>query len=157
MNRGYITGNGSGAKLDSCMAIMTDLHTRAQNIANTRKMYCPDWSVTYGLRTAEEQFELFKLGRTYHEESHEWFIYDKSKVVTYCDGYEKLSVHQTGYAIDICAYIDGKANFDIENLALIATCYFEAASDMGIDIDWGGSFKSISDACHIEIAEKDRE
>ncbi len=96
--------------------------------------------------TPEEQYALYLKGR----DDVGRVLYTE-QVVTNCDGYRIKSVHQSRLAVDFFAYIDGKANYEPANLALIATCFFEAASDMGIDIDWGGSWRSISDAPHIEI------
>jgi peptidoglycan L-alanyl-D-glutamate endopeptidase CwlK len=52
-----------------------------------------DFAITSGLRTLEEQQELFKQG--------------KSK----CDGIKIKSKHQLGLAIDICPVIDGKIDY----------------------------------------------
>jgi peptidoglycan L-alanyl-D-glutamate endopeptidase CwlK len=48
-----------------------------------------------GVRTAEQQNELYKQGRSYK------------------DGYEEKSKHQSGKALDILPYIDGQA-IDLE-------------------------------------------
>lgn len=45
---------------------------------------------TGGLRTAEQQNEIFNIGNSE------------------CDGYDKKSYHQTGLAIDFVPYINGK-------------------------------------------------
>lgn len=119
---------------------MQKLCFKALEIANRRKTHCPDFGISAGRRTTEEQQKLYAQGRT-----------TKGSIVTNCDGIKQKSVHQSGLAIDFYAYVDGKANYEISNLALIATCFFEAATDLGINIDWGGSFKSISDCPHIEI------
>lgn len=119
------------------------------DIANKRKLYCPDWGVTCGYRSEEEQFELYKLGRTYEEDTFTWVVTDPSKIATNCDGSQIRSVHQDRNAIDI--YVVGEDEYDPAQLALVVTCFFEAADEMDIRIDWGGSFRSISDAPHIEI------
>ena len=84
-----------------------------------------DFTVLYGVRTAEEQFALFKKGRG--EVSDAWVVVDKKKVVTYCDGYLKKSKHQSGDAVDIVFYHkrpphirweDTAANFYLVGLAL---------------------------------------
>lgn len=58
-----------------------------------------DFGISFGLRTPEEQFELYKLGRTLVGKT--WKITDKSKVVTYKDGFKNKSKHNTGEAVDI--------------------------------------------------------
>jgi len=123
---------------------MQTLCYEALRIANRRKTHCPDFGITYGLRTAQEQYELYELGRELG-----------GTVVTNCDGYDKKSVHQSGLAIDFVVWIDGKISQDPAQYALVATCFFEAAGEVltaqSLDMDWGGSFKSISDLGHVEL------
>lgn len=140
MNRNYQFGNASIANIATTEPIMQKLCHEALRIANRRQLYCPDFGISAGLRTAEEQHDLYQSGRT-----------KAGKILTHCDGYQIQSVHQTGLAVDFYAYVDGKINYDICNLALIATCFFEAASNLEINVDWGGSFRSISDLPHFEI------
>ena len=61
-----------------------------------------DFAVTHGHRTPEEQFELFKKGRSLNMDG-KWIITDRKKVVTYVDGYEKKSKHnaEPSKAIDM--------------------------------------------------------
>ena len=77
-----------------------------------------------GLRTAEEQEVLFQTG--------------KSKA----DGYNKKSYHQTGKAVDVYAYVDGKASWDEHHLAMVATAVLQSASELGYSVRWGGLWKS---------------
>ena len=88
-----------------------------------------------GIRTAERQHELFEDG--------------KSKA----DGYHKRSPHQSGRALDFYAYVDGKASWDREHLAMVAAAFLQAASELGIRVRWGGLFRSFSDMPHIELIE----
>lgn len=149
MNRQYEYSGRSSANIRTTHAIMQELCKRAMLIANTRKAYCPDFGISFGFRTAEEQFELYKKGREFVCGS--WEVADQSKVVTNCDGYDKLSVHQSALAIDFYCYIDGKANYKNSNIALVVTCFYEAAADMGVKMNSGLNFKSISDGCHVEL------
>ena len=87
-----------------------------------------------GKRTAEFQNDLFLGG--------------KSK----CDGYENLSYHQTGNAIDVYAYVDGKASWDIKHLTIIADTIKRVALRMGIDIEWGGDWTKFVDMPHYQLA-----
>ena len=120
---------------------MQQLCHEALRIANSRKMYCPDFGISHGLRTTEEQYNLYCKGR----------FGSTGGIVTNCDGVEKKSVHQFGYAIDFFPIINGQYNDEPENLALVATCFFEAAGNLGLQMDWGGSFRSISDGFHVEL------
>ena len=86
-----------------------------------------------GLRTAERQLELFNDG--------------KSKA----DGYNKLSKHQSGKALDFFAYVDGKASWNELHLAMVACAFLQAASILGIQLEWGGLWKSFKDMPHVQL------
>jgi hypothetical protein len=89
---------------------------------------------TYGgLRTASEQAQLYADG--------------KSKA----DGYDKKSYHQTGNALDVYAYVDWKASWSPEHLALVAAAMLQAASELGIHLEWGGHWKSFKDMPHFQL------
>jgi peptidoglycan L-alanyl-D-glutamate endopeptidase CwlK len=133
MNRNYRYSSNSRANIESTSLTMNDLCDRAIKIANTRKLYCPDFGISEGKRTKARQEYLFKEG------------------ASNCDGTIHRSKHQDGLAVDYYAYIDGKADYSPGDLALIFTCFQEAASDMNIQIKWGGNFNSIADCPHIEL------
>lgn len=84
-----------------------------------------------GLRTAEEQNDLFEDG--------------KSK----CDGYDRESYHQSGKALDFYAYVDGAASWKREHLTEVAAAFLQAASMLGYKLQWGGFWPW--DAPHVEI------
>ena len=70
-----------------------------------------------------------------------------------CDGYVKLSFHQSGKALDFYA-IDpetGKASWDEELLAQVACAFLQAAINLNIKISWGGLWKSRKDMPHVEL------
>ncbi len=75
---------------------------------------------TGGLRTAEQQNKLYLDG--------------KSKA----DGFEKRSKHQSGTALDVYAYVDGKASWSKDHLTIIAGAFLEAARRLNYKITWGG-------------------
>lgn len=96
-----------------------------------------------GIRTKQRQNELFRKG------------------VSKADGYVKLSNHQSGEALDFYAYVDGKASWREDYLAMIAAAFLQAASMLGYKLSWGGLWSSnkkvnnISygwDMAHIELA-----
>lgn len=89
---------------------------------------------TGGKRTALEQNALFKEG------------------LSMCDGYKKLSNHQSGNALDFYAYVDGKGSWEKEHLAQIACAFLQAANELGVKLNWGGLFKSFEDMPHLELA-----
>ncbi len=99
-----------------------------------------------GKRTAPVQNGLFKKG--------------KSKA----DGYNKLSKHQLGKALDFYAYVNNSTSWEHEHLTMVACAYFQAASILGYKIKWGGLWKSKNpvikngvpygwDCPHIELVE----
>jgi len=98
-----------------------------------------------GMRTAKEQNELYKEGNSTK------------------DGYEKKSKHQSGKAVDLLPYLNGKALTGKEAkkyyLILIGVA-FSCASELGIKIrsgsnwDQDGEFltdQSFQDLPHIEL------
>lgn len=88
-----------------------------------------------GLRTEAEQRELFEAG--------------KSQL----DGYRRKSYHQTGRALDVYAYVDGQASWEIEHLAQVACAMFQAADELNVSIRYGGLWRSFTDFPHFELAE----
>lgn len=95
-------GNSSQSKLNTCHP---DLIVLFQEVI---KYF--DNTIVYGIRTPEEQFELFKQGR-FLNSLGVWAVWDKSKVVTYCDGINKKSNHNytPSKAVDSIPYpIDWK-------------------------------------------------
>jgi|TARA_B110000908_G_scaffold56308_1_gene68549 peptidoglycan L-alanyl-D-glutamate endopeptidase CwlK len=88
---------------------------------------------TGGLRTLDDQVKLFTEG--------------KSK----CDGRATKSYHQTGKAVDVYAYVDGKASWDKLDLALVAAAMLQASAELGYELKWGGLWKSWQDYPHFEL------
>ena len=88
-----------------------------------------------GMRTVEDQAALFTAG--------------KSK----CDGRTNKSYHQTGRALDVYAYVDGKASWEKEHLAIVAVAMMQAANELGHKLEWGGLFISFTDMPHFQIGE----
>ena len=88
-----------------------------------------------GKRTAEEQRDLFDSG------------------ASQCDGTKNKSKHQSGLAVDVYAYVDGKASWKEEHLTLVATAMLQAASILGHKLSWGGLWTNFKDMPHFEIVE----
>jgi len=88
-----------------------------------------------GMRTAEEQKELFDKGRSR------------------ADGTKNKSYHQTGKAFDIFAYVDGKASWEKEHLKPIAKHILKVAKDQfDINLEWGGHWNGFKDMPHFQIS-----
>ena len=116
-----------------------------------------DFKIIQGLRTAAYQNELYQQGRT-----------KPGKIVTKLDGYNKKSNHQAkadgyGHAVDIavCGYYDKNGNyvkcttdaemFDNKKLVEISRHVKAVAKEMGLDIVWGGDWKTLYDTPHYEL------
>ena len=149
MGRKYKYSKNSLTKILSVKPDLQAVCHRALEIANNRKLHCPDFGVSQGIRTQEEQFQLFKIGREYNASMKDYVV--TGDIVTNCDGVFKKSNHQGGNAVDVYAYVGGKANYDTDNLALIATCFMQAASEIGVKLVWGGNYESFIDGAHFEL------
>lgn len=85
-----------------------------------------------GKRTAQEQAQL------YAEKKSD------------CDGYRKKSHHQSGTALDVYAYVDGKASWEKEHLAMVAAAMLQAAAELGVKLEWGGLWTRFVDMPHFQ-------
>ena len=75
---------------------------------------------TGGLRTEADQAKLFADG------------------VSKADGVNNKSYHQSGKAMDVYAYVDGKASWDKLHLAVIASAMLPASAQLGYKLKWWG-------------------
>lgn len=117
---GYKLGTKSLLKLSTVDDKLQDVVKRAIEISKC------DFSVTDGLRTAEQQHALYKKGASTK------------------DGYNKKSMHQSGLAVDLVPYIDGKLKWDVDACITIAEAVREAAEELGCTIRWGGTWTVIT-------------
>lgn len=119
-------GNTSKDRLATC-------DKRLQDLANMMLERSPfDLTVTCGYRTEQEQNEAYKNGKS------------RAKF-----GQSKHNVFPSK-AVDICPY---PINWDSKDprwteMALNAMW---CAGKLGVEITWGGSFKSIKDLPHFEM------
>ena len=90
-----------------------------------------------GVRTAVQQKKLFDEG------------------VSKADGVTHKSFHQTGNAVDVYAYVDGKASWDHEHLAVVAAAMLQASSELGIPLEWGGLWTGFCDRPHFQLSSED--
>lgn len=141
--------------LETCDPELIDLVEEA--ITN-----CPiDFGISYGHRTQEEQFELYKKGR--EERGHKWVLTDPSKKVTNIDGYEVMSKHNhsPSLAFDFICYVNGKVTWKEKYYVFVAGYIMGKAQELGINVTWGGNFDrdndimekgTFNDLGHFEIA-----
>ena len=88
-----------------------------------------------GYRTTSEQKELYERG------------------ASKCDGIRIKSKHQTKRALDVYAYVDGKASWDEYHLAMVACAMLQAASELGYKLEWGGLWTSFVDMPHFQLGD----
>jgi peptidoglycan LD-endopeptidase CwlK len=94
-----------------------------------------------GLRTTERQKELYALGRT-----------KAGNIVTQTDGVKKKSVHQSGNAFDIYAFVDGKASWEAKYYEPIARHIQKVALEQfDVKLTWGGDWTKFKDLPHFQI------
>jgi len=126
---------------------MEGLHPRLVEFLEAAIKYTPiDFGIAWmgGFRTAEDQNELFK----------------KVPKVTTKDGYKRKSKHQSGLAVDLMPYVNGKSTPSKENYLFLAGALFAIAQDMHINLRWGGNWdmdeellvdQGFNDLPHFEI------
>lgn len=119
------------------------LHPNLQNFFMELIKISPyDFSITQGIRTAEEQNKLYQQGRT-----------TQGKIVTNCDGYKIKSNHQIksdglGHAGDIAVLINNKITWNeryYKKVAVAARILMQK-----YNIKWGGDWKNFKDLPHFE-------
>ncbi|QKN86299.1 peptidoglycan hydrolase [Yersinia phage vB_YenM_636] len=88
-----------------------------------------DFTVTEGLRTLERQKELFAKGA--------------SKTMR--------SRHLTGHAVDILPLVGGKVSWDWKYYYPMADAMKQAAKELGVNIEWGGDWKTFKDGPHFQL------
>jgi peptidoglycan L-alanyl-D-glutamate endopeptidase CwlK len=88
-----------------------------------------DFTILEGVRTKERQMKLFQQGA--------------SKTMN--------SRHLTGHAVDLGAYVDGEVRWDWPLYYQIANAMKMAALEEGVDLEWGGDWKSFKDGPHYQL------
>ncbi len=127
-------GNRSKKQLATC-------HEDIQAVLNEAiKDY--DFSILEGHRTQDKQESYYAIGRTTKL---------NSGIITNCDGVKRKSRHQSlpSIACDIAPYpIDWS---DIPRFQAMAQVVLKAAEILGIDLEWGGHWKSPIDYPHFQL------
>ena len=88
-----------------------------------------DFSVIEGVRTLKRQKELLKAGASRTLKSR----------------------HLTGHAVDIAPYVGGTIRWDWPLYDKLAITIKKAAKDCGIEIEWGGDWRTFKDGPHWQI------
>lgn len=131
-------------------------HTELQLVCFEAIKYI-DFTVICGARPIEEQFKLFKQGRDKLDDT--WIIRDRTKVVTNCDGKIKKSAHnkKISDAVDIAPSPikwndpDPRVRLEYEKQQYkLGGLILGIASQLDIELQWGGDWKSIEDLPHFQ-------
>jgi len=89
-----------------------------------------DFTVTEGLRSVARQ--------------HKLFAENKSQTLN--------SRHVTGHAIDVVALKAGEVTWDWAAYEQLAVAFKAAATELGVDLEWGGDWKSFKDGMHFQLS-----
>jgi peptidoglycan L-alanyl-D-glutamate endopeptidase CwlK len=131
---GYVLGERSNKKLQGVHPDLVKVVTKAITISSQ------DFSVGEGLRSITRQKELFSKGKSTTMNSR----------------------HLTGHAVDLLPYPfngdvdeDGIPNIeDWDQYYPIADAMKQAAKEFGVDIEWGGDWKSFKDGPHFQLSHR---
>lgn len=116
-----------------------------------------DFSIVYGVRTTQEQKDLYALGRTKVNPDGKSAKKPLGNIVTQKNGTTNRSNHQVkssgfGEAVDIVPFLNGKIDWSANNeFKVIAAHILATAKCLGVSITWGGLWKSLPDMPHYEL------
>lgn len=88
-----------------------------------------DFVVTEGLRTKERQEQLVRAGASRTLKSR----------------------HLTGHAVDLAAKVGDEVRWDWPLYHKLDAAMKQAAAALGIEIEWGGDWKSFPDGPHFQL------
>ena len=91
-----------------------------------------DFTVDETLRTVERQKELVAKGASQTMKSR----------------------HLTGHAIDLYALKNGGVVWELPLYKEIAKAMLQAAKELGVDLEWGGNWKTLVDGPHFQLTWK---
>ena len=91
-----------------------------------------DFTVLEGMRSLARQKQLVKRGA--------------SKTMN--------SRHLTGHAVDIAPWVNGAVSWDWKFYYAMAKAMKQAATELGVHLEWGGDWKSFPDGPHFQLSWK---
>lgn len=92
-----------------------------------------DFIVTEGLRTLQRQRELVAAGASQTLKSR----------------------HLTGHAVDLAVKVGHEVRWDWPLYSQLAEVMFAAAAELGVQLEWGGNWRSFKDGPHFQLPWKD--
>jgi peptidoglycan L-alanyl-D-glutamate endopeptidase CwlK len=111
------------SKLDGVNPALIKVVKRAIEISTI------DFGVTEGLRTLERQREMVRT--------------KKSQTMN--------SKHLIGRAVDLVALVNGAISWDWKYYIDISNAMKSAAKELGVNIEWGGDWKTLKDGVHFQL------
>ena len=114
------------SKLDGVNSSLVSVVKRAIEISVV------DFGVTEGLRTLERQKEMVRT--------------KKSQTMN--------SKHLTGRAVDLVAWVNGSISWEWKYYIDISNAMKYAAKELGVNIEWGGDWKTLKDGVHFQLKDK---
>lgn len=119
----------------SSMDKLATCHHDLELVMQLALHYSPyDFGVTEGVRTPERQKELLESGKS---------TTLKSRHLANKDGVSE--------ACDIAVYVDGKITWEPGCYRKVAQAVFRASIELGVQIEWGGLWKSFIDGPHFQL------
>lgn len=88
-----------------------------------------DFTVLEGLRTVERQKQLVANGASTTMNSR----------------------HLDGHAVDLGAWVDGTISWHWPHYYKIADAMKKAADELGVELEWGGDWKTFMDGPHFQL------
>lgn len=98
-----------------------------------------DFVVTCGPRTIKEQEALVAAGASQTM---------KSNHLIQADGF--------AHAVDLAALVNGKIRWDWPLYSTLAIAMKSAADEFGVEIVWGGDWRTFKDGPHFQLSERYR-
>jgi len=124
------------------LAKLEGVHPNLVRVAKKAITLSPiDFGISQGVRTLEQQQDLYAQGRSLPGPIVTWTM--NSKHLKQADGY--------GHAIDILVFINGKVSWEEHFYEQVAPYMKKAAELEGVKIIWGGDWKKTKDRPHYEI------
>lgn len=112
-------------------AKLEGIHKDLKTLVYAMSVFCPmPFTVLEGVRTEERQEELVAIGASQTMKSR----------------------HLTGHAVDLAPLVNGVITWDWKYYHPFAEHMKGAAALCGIDVDWGGDWKSFPDGPHWELS-----
>lgn len=93
-----------------------------------------DFRIIDGVRTIDRQRRLIEAGKSQTMQSRH---------LRQSDGY--------GHAVDVVALPEGRVSWDWQHYQAIHDAVVSASDELGINIVWGGSWRTLRDGVHFEL------